>query len=379
MPLHPTLMPHAVCWKADPRLIWTMVATNALTFLSYLSICLTLLYLVRRTRRVIARDWAYFVVGFALFIVACGSTHLMEVVTTWIPVFWIDADTNIVTAALSAYVAFMLYRRAATIGFSINDYAERLQNTESEKAQMLESLLAAQKLEDWSRMSAVVSHEINNPLEAVNNLLYLIEHADDAPGEVSKYAAQAREEVDRVMAISQSSLSFFRESPRPEPIDLRAAAESVRFLLDALIRRRGIVLEVHAEGNTTVEAFPGETRQVLLNLVRNACEASQGGATVSVQLTGTSSAVEVSVIDQGIGMAPEMIATLFTFGLSTKGDEGNGVGLWTVKHLMNKHGGDVTVESSPGAGTRFQLSWPRVFTAQASASRQVKAAAAAML
>ena len=89
-----SLMPHAVCWAAAPHLIWTMVVANAITFLSYVSICVTLLVLAHRTRRVIARDWAYFLIGFALFIVACGSTHMMEVVTTWIPIFWIDACTN---------------------------------------------------------------------------------------------------------------------------------------------------------------------------------------------------------------------------------------------------------------------------------------------
>ena len=103
-----SLMPHTVCWAAAPRLIWTMVVTNLITFLSYVSICVTLLVLVARTRRVIARDWYFFVVGFALFIVACGSTHLLEVITTWIPIFWVDAFTNIVTAALSATVAVLL-------------------------------------------------------------------------------------------------------------------------------------------------------------------------------------------------------------------------------------------------------------------------------
>src|ERR1035438_1245524 len=87
MPISPDLMPHAVCWRQDQQLIWTMVATNAITFFSYLSICITLFYLARKTRRSIARDWRFFLVGFALFIVACGSTHLMEVVTTWIPGF----------------------------------------------------------------------------------------------------------------------------------------------------------------------------------------------------------------------------------------------------------------------------------------------------
>ena len=379
MATHPSLMPHAVCWQQDPRLIWTMVATNAITFLSYLSICLTLLFLVRRTRRVIARDWAYFVVGFALFIVACGSTHLLEVITTWVPVFWIDADTNIVTAVLSAYVAFMLSRRAGTVGFSINDYADRLASTESEKAEMMDRLLAAQKLEDWSRMSAVVSHEINNPLEAVGNLLYLIQRAEGLPPEVATYATQAREEVARVTSISKATLGFFRESALPEHVDLRSAAESVRFLLDALVQRRNLRLDVQTAGDTTVQAFPGETRQVLLNLVRNACEASEGGTTVTVELEGRPASVEVTVRDEGIGMAPEMLATLFTFGMSTKGEQGNGMGLWTVKHLMQKHGGDVTVESTPGAGTRFHLSWPRVFGGQESAMVAASKGVAAMV
>src|ERR1700749_4415084 len=155
-----SLMPHAVCWRADQHLIWTMVISNAVTFLSYTTICLTLFTLVRRTRGIIiARDWVYFLTGFALFIVACGSTHLLEVITTWSPIFWVDAATNLVTALLSAYVAFILISRIATIAFSVNDYAARLNNAQSEKMQLEESLLAAQKLEDWSRMSAAVSHE----------------------------------------------------------------------------------------------------------------------------------------------------------------------------------------------------------------------------
>src|ERR1035441_9337680 len=127
---HVSLMPHAVCWAAAPRLIWTMAIANAITFASYVSICVVLLVLARRTRRVIARDWAYFLIGFALFIVACGTTHLMEVVTTWIPVFWVDAGTNVITAALSGYVALQFIRRAPELGFGINDYADKLSRSE---------------------------------------------------------------------------------------------------------------------------------------------------------------------------------------------------------------------------------------------------------
>ena len=364
-----SLMPHAVCWAAAPNLIWTMVITNAITFLSYVSICLTLLYLVRRTRRVIARDWAWFAVGFALFIVACGSTHLMDVVTTWVPAFWIDAWTSIITALLSAIVAIMLMRRAAIIAFSVNDYAERLTNTEAEKLKLRESLLAARKLEDWSRLSAAVAHEINNPLEAIQNLLFLIRTSEDVAPEVVDYARKASEEADRIVTISRSTLSFFRQASEPEPIDLRVAAESVGFLLDIQFKRKQIRFEVQVDGNLFVDALPGETRQVILNLVRNALEATtKPNTTISLSLTGHKDAVELIVADQGNGIPPEVLPTLFQFGNTTKGEQGNGMGLWTVKHILTKHGGDIRVESTLGKGTRFILRWPRQFSPRAEAT-----------
>lgn len=356
------LMPHAVCWRADPTLIWTMVVSNAITFLSYFTICLTLLRMVRRTRKVIVRDWAWFGVGFALFIVACGSTHLMEVVTTWTPVFWIDAATNIITALLSAYVAVMLMKRADTISFSINDYAARLASTESEKASMQQSLLAFRKLDDWSRMSAAIGHEISNPLEAIQNLLYLIRESDGVSAEVYELAKTASNEADRVITISRSALSFFRNSTEPEATDLLAAAESVRALLVTLFVDRNVHLDIEARGNLTVEALPGELRQVLLNLVRNACEATtRPDAHVTLSLDGRPDGVEIIVADQGSGIAPAVLPALFHFGVSTKGDRGNGMGLWTVKHIVSRHGGEIRVDSTLGQGTRFTLWWPRRF------------------
>ncbi len=357
---HVSLMPHAVCWAAAPRLIWTMVVTNAITFLSYVSICATLLVLAKRTRVVIARDWAYFVVGFALFIVACGSTHLMDVVTTWVPIFWVDAGTNIVTAVLSAWVAVMLIRRVSTIGFAINDYAARLGNAELEKRQMQESLLAAQRLEDWSRMSTALAHEINNPMEAIQNMLYLMRTSASASSEVVELAQTAEDEAARVIDIARSTLSFFRQSAEAEGVDLAAAAESVRFLVGPLLLRHQIQYEVVSSGDVTVEAFGGEVRQVLLNLVRNACEATpQTGARVRVEVTGKADGVEIVVADQGSGIDANVLETLFQFGASTKGDQGNGMGLWTVKHILTRHGGSVRVTSKRGEGTQFILWWPR--------------------
>ena len=371
-----SLMPHAVCWKADPRLIWTMASTNAITFLSYLSICITLFYMARRTRRAIYREWGFFLVGFASFIVACGSTHLMDVITTWIPVFWIDAWTSIITAVLSAYVAIQFIRRAPDLSFGINDYAQRLANTETEKARIEESLLAARKMEEWNRVSAVVNHEINNPLAAIQNLMFLIEITPGATPEIVQMARQSAEEVHRIETLARSTLGFFRASKAPEKTDLCASAESVRLLLEPLMRKKEVGFQLQRAGDCTVDAFPVETRQVLMNLVRNAIEAiERKGGKVTVTITGQPNAVEIEVADEGTGIDPAMIPNLFQFGATSKGEQGNGMGLWVVKKLLGRHGGTVTVDSTPGQGARFTVLWPREFPAPQESSQLSTAAA----
>jgi signal transduction histidine kinase len=358
--MSPSLMPHAVCWNQDPRLIWTMAVTNAITFLSYFSICVSLFYLVRKTRGSVARNWAFFLIGFGVFIVACGTTHLMEVITTWIPVFWIDAWTNIVTAIFSAYVAVQFARRAGELGFGINDYAARLSHTESEKAEIEESLLSARKLEEWNRMSAVVTHEINNPLAAIQNLLFLIQLTPDTSQDVQAMVQQAMDEVHRIEILTRSTLGFFRLSLTPEPVDLRKSCESVRLLLDPMMRQKSMELAIDSTGDCTVNAYAVETRQVLLNLVRNACEATaKSGGRVTVTLEGRADDVCVLVADEGSGIDPNVLSNLFQFGTSTKGERGNGMGLWLVKQLVTRHGGTVTVESKLGDGSRFTVLWPR--------------------
>ena len=101
------------------------------------------------------------------------------------------------------------------------------------------------------------------------------------------------------------------------------------------MRKRGVELEIRATGDCAVNALPVETRQVLLNLVRNACEATnRRGAKVTMIMTGKPDAVEVVVADEGTGIEPAMLPNLFQFGASTKGENGNGMGLWVVKQLV---------------------------------------------
>jgi signal transduction histidine kinase len=212
-------------------------------------------------------------------------------------------------------------------------------------------------------MSSVVTHEISNPLDSIQNLLYLIHESPGVSPEVATMAEQSAEEVRRVISLTRSTLGFFRQGLHPERVDLRASAESVRLLMDPVLRERGIEFLVSATGDCTVNAYSVEVRQVLLNLVRNACEAtSRRGARVSITMEGRPESVELVVKDEGGGIDPAILANLFQFGASTKGERGNGMGLWVVRQLVSRHGGSIDVDSKPGQGTRFTLSWPRDFS-----------------
>jgi signal transduction histidine kinase len=206
----------------------------------------------------------------------------------------------------------------------------------------------------------VVSHEINNPLAAIGNLLFLMQLNPELPPDVGPIVEQASGEVKRIEALTRSTLGFFRTTAEPEPVDLVSSAEAVRFLLGPTLRQRVVEMKIESKGDCSVNAYAVETRQVLLNLVRNAVEATPKGVTaITVSLEGRSEDVRVVVADQGMGIPPEIRPRLFQFGATTKGESGNGMGLWLVKQLITRHGGTIDVESKPGEGARFIVSWPR--------------------
>ncbi len=185
-------------------------------------------------------------------------------------------------------------------------------------------------------------------------------------------AEQADEEVRRIGTIARSTLGFFRQDQDPEPVDICASVESVHFLLQPLLRQRGIELVIESNGDCVVDAYSMETRQVLLNLIRNAIEASVvRGSQVTIRIEGKTDDVLIVVEDEGTGIAPEVLPHLFQFGVSTKGKRGNGLGLWFVRKMVMRHGGSVDVESTVGKGSRFTIRWPRRMAAEAETERNL--------
>jgi PAS domain S-box-containing protein len=234
----------------------------------------------------------------------------------------------------------------------------------TEQRRTEEALLANEKLAVAGRLAASIAHEIHNPLDAVANLHYLIQHESD-PLEQRRFLGLAQQELGRTLQISRSMLGLYREPRAPVEVDLRELLEGVLVLLDRRVKDQAIVVEQSLRTNATVEGFPGELRQVFANLIVNATDAAGPGGRVSVGLERAQAShgrpgVTVVIRDSGTGIAEGTGEKLFQPFFTTKGEHGTGLGLWVSRGIVEKHGGTLDIANStdagfPGAAVRVYL------------------------
>ena len=218
-----------------------------------------------------------------------------------------------------------------------------------------EALLANEKLAVAGRLAATIAHEIHNPLDAVSNLLFLMDGVS-SPEESAQFLELARGEIARVTQISRAMLSLHRESAAPVAVDLKPMLESVLLLLDRRFTDLGVTAAPMLPAGMVVQGFPAELRQVFTNLLINAAEASPRGSKIQLLVEPasayrrvdngqTQSGVCVFVEDQGTGIPPHTLSKLFEPFVTTKGESGTGLGLWISKGIVTKHGGEIVLES----------------------------------
>lgn len=217
------------------------------------------------------------------------------------------------------------------------------------------ALLASEKLAVTGRLAATLAHEIHNPLDSVVNLLYLMKNGS-SPEETSEFLDLARGELDRVTQISRAMLGMYRESKAPIEIDLKELLDSILLLLQRQISQAGITLKKNLADNAKISGYPAELRQVFTNVLTNAMDASEPGAVIEVSLRSTQAVdgqrsrsarpgVTVSVIDHGPGIPSETLKNLFQPFFTTKGEKGTGLGLWVSQGIVQRHGGDIHLDS----------------------------------
>jgi len=230
--------------------------------------------------------------------------------------------------------------------------------------QSQEHLRKSEKLAAAARLSATVAHEINNPLEAIGNLIYIAVAIPGVPPEAIEHLRMAEQEVERISHITRQTLGFYRESKQPERVELRSLVESVLRVHANKLKTKNIRLEQDLQDCPPVMGSPGELRQVLANLISNAADAVPVGGLIRVCIrcvehSGEKMA-EITVEDDGPGIPSEHHKKIFEPFFTTKKDVGTGLGLWVVKEIVSRHGGGIEVEPQPTSrpGTVFRVSLP---------------------
>ena len=236
--------------------------------------------------------------------------------------------------------------------------------TERNRAQ--KSLLQAENLAAVGRLAASIAHEINNPLEAVTNLLYLVENTDEKAQRMH-FLQTAQQEVDRIARITTQTLRFHRQSTHKAPVAISEVLESVLTLLGGRLRNKGIRIERQYRIKGQVIGFDGDLRQVFVNLLDNAIDASQPDGRIVLRIRESSnhltgeSGVRVVVCDKGSGMSKIVLERIFEPFFTTKETTGTGLGLWVSKDILDKHHAQVRVRTSTAQGSRgtiFSILFP---------------------
>ncbi len=231
----------------------------------------------------------------------------------------------------------------------------------SETRLVEKALVRAEQVSAAGKLAASISHEINNPLEAVTNLLFLARTAPELGDETKKLLSVADSELQRLSQIARTSLKFFRQSTAPASISVRDLIDSVLTVFQPRITRLGIKLQKHYADTPDLLCFPGELQQVFTNLISNSLDAMKKGGdlSVAVRLVKGSHAslkgIRVLVIDSGEGMDAYVRSKLFEPFFTTKGDTGTGLGLWVSKGIIDKHKGNIRVRSLPKKGTAVSV------------------------
>ncbi len=237
--------------------------------------------------------------------------------------------------------------------------------TEAKRSEQI--LLQSEKLNAVGRLASSIAHEINNPLEAVTNLIYLAQNAAVSP-EAKQFLATAEVELNRVSAIANQTLQFHRQSTNPVPITAARLIETTLPLYQGRISNARVHVTRRDRASRPVTCLDGEIRQVLSNLIGNAIDAMSGTERRLVirSREGTNwdtgrRSVILTIADTGSGMSPDTISHIFEPFFTTKGSKGTGLGLWISREIVARHQGSLKVKSRQAphhSGTIFSLMLP---------------------
>jgi PAS domain S-box-containing protein len=267
----------------------------------------------------------------------------------------------------SVYPVRTMQQQVRWVGVIVLDASERKRSEDA--------LRKSEKLAATGRLATSIAHEINNPLEAITNLLFLLHNFCELDGQALRYVTQAEHEAQRISEITQQTLRFYRQSTLPLRANMAELVDSVINLYGGRLRSQNIQVDRDFDRTMDLFCFSGEIRQVLANLIGNAIDAMSLGGRLMVRAKRSRNwkdpaqvGVRFVVADTGSGMDLEVQKRVFEAFFTTKEETGTGLGLWVSEEIIRKHRGIVHLRSRPmggekSSGTIFEIFIPDVMQA----------------
>jgi signal transduction histidine kinase len=225
-------------------------------------------------------------------------------------------------------------------------------------------MLEIEKFAATGRLAATIAHEVNNPMEAIKNAIYLL--AGAVPENAMPVYNILKSETERVARIVRQMLGLYRNTEQVKPVNVNTIVEDTLLLLNRQLQRANVEVITDMRPLPDAVIAADQIRQVLSNLVINAKDAMPQGGRLRIRsrhIPGKDDLhgwVRILIADTGTGISREMIRTIFEPFVTTKGEKGTGLGLWIVKGIIQNHAGKLSVRSSQGNGTVFKIDLPVV-------------------
>jgi signal transduction histidine kinase len=233
-----------------------------------------------------------------------------------------------------------------------------------EQLQLERRMLEVEKFAATGRLAGTIAHEINNPLEAIKNAIYLLPGKVKPKGEPVYAILQS--EMERVTRIVRQMLGLYRNTEQVGPFDVNSVIEDTLTLFARQLSNANVRVDKRLGELPQLVGSADQFRQVFSNLVVNARDSMAKGGKLVIRtrhahgVDGVHGTITVMIADTGCGIPREMTSSIFEPFVSSKGEKGTGLGLWIVKGIVENHGGTIRLRSRMGAGTVFTLSFPIV-------------------
>ncbi len=233
-----------------------------------------------------------------------------------------------------------------------------------EQLKLERRMMEVEKFAATGRLAGTIAHEVNNPMEAIKNAIYLLDGRVKADAEPIYDVLKS--ETERVARIVRQMLGLYRTSSQAGTMDVNTVVDDTLTLFARQLERSGITVRRELGALPALVGSGDQLRQVMSNLVVNARDSMSGGGRLIIRTRNVPSRdgvhgwVRILIADTGHGISPEILPSIFEPFVSTKGEKGTGLGLWIVKGIMENHGGRIRVRSRVGQGTVFKLDFPVV-------------------